>query len=96
MFPMRSGAGLMGESGPEAIMPLTRRGGKLGVEGSSAPVYVNIINNSGNDVETKETTGSGGERQLEVIINSAVKKGIASGSYDRAFGESYGLNRRGR
>jgi len=30
-FPMRNGAGLMGEAGPEAIMPLTRRGGKLGV-----------------------------------------------------------------
>lgn len=32
VFPMRSGMGLMGEAGPEAIMPLTRgSGGKLGV-----------------------------------------------------------------
>lgn len=30
-FPMKGGAGLMGEAGPEAIMPLTRIGGKLGV-----------------------------------------------------------------
>jgi hypothetical protein len=31
VFPMANGAGLMGEAGPEAIMPLTRIGGKLGV-----------------------------------------------------------------
>lgn len=36
MFPMRSGMGLMGESGPEAIMPLTRVGGKLGVMAQGA------------------------------------------------------------
>ncbi len=48
LFPMRGGTGLMGEAGPEAIMPL-RRGpdGKLGVSagngtGSSSPVVVNI------------------------------------------------------
>jgi hypothetical protein len=32
IFPMASGAGVMGEAGPEAIMPLTRKNGKLGVE----------------------------------------------------------------
>ncbi len=31
VFKMANGAGLMGEAGPEAIMPLTRIGGKLGV-----------------------------------------------------------------
>lgn len=35
MFPMRTGFGLMGEAGPEAIMPLSRRGGRLGVAGPS-------------------------------------------------------------
>lgn len=44
MFPMKSGTGLMGEAGPEAIMPLKRgRGGKLGVsvEGDvDSPVVV--------------------------------------------------------
>ena len=33
-FPMQGGSGLMGEAGPEAIMPLTRIGGKLGVRAS--------------------------------------------------------------
>ena len=42
-FPMRGGAGLMGEAGPEAIMPLARGAdGKLGVrsEGGGRPVQI--------------------------------------------------------
>lgn len=35
-FPMRDGTGLMGEAGPEAIMPLARIGGKLGVRAQRA------------------------------------------------------------
>ncbi len=47
LFPMRGGTGLMGEAGPEAIMPLQRGpDGRLGVAassgGGSAPVMVNI------------------------------------------------------
>ena len=44
-FPMRGGTGLMGEAGPEAIMPLTRTAsGKLGVEvaGGARPVSVTM------------------------------------------------------
>jgi len=45
-FPMRGGMGLMGEAGPEAIMPLTRGAdGKLGVRaqgGGGATVVMNI------------------------------------------------------
>ncbi|MEN8893717.1 phage tail tape measure protein [Planktotalea arctica] len=46
-FPMRGGTGLMGEAGPEAIMPLTRGAdGKLGVQaqggGRGASIIVNI------------------------------------------------------
>ncbi|MEM1298711.1 MAG: phage tail tape measure protein [Pseudomonadota bacterium] len=46
-FPMRGATGLMGEAGPEAIMPLSRGpDGKLGVAaqggGGAAPIVVNI------------------------------------------------------
>lgn len=47
-FPMRGGTGLMGEAGPEAIMPLARGpDGRLGVAarggaGGGAPVIINI------------------------------------------------------
>ncbi|MBI1494101.1 phage tail tape measure protein [Halocynthiibacter styelae] len=53
MFPMRGGTGLMGEAGPEAIMPLSRGSdGRLGVrtDGSNAkPVQV-VMNISTPDV----------------------------------------------
>jgi hypothetical protein len=44
LFPFQGGVGLMGEGGPEAIMPLARSAdGRLGVRGGSAPqVTVNI------------------------------------------------------
>lgn len=88
-----------GEAGPEAILPLKRGAdGKLGVAsggGSGSNVYVNVINNSGSSVETKETTGSDGTRTIEVIVTGVVKNAIANGSLDRAMQSSYGLNRRG-
>ena len=46
MFPMANGAGLMGEAGPEAVMPLRRLpSGRLGVEsqgGGGEPTVVNF------------------------------------------------------
>lgn len=46
MFAMRGGRGLMGEAGPEAIMPLTRGpNGKLGVQASGSARPVNITMN---------------------------------------------------
>lgn len=46
IFPMKSGLGLMGEAGPEAVMPLKRGSdGKLGVEASGEiqPVIINLL-----------------------------------------------------
>lgn len=54
LFPMRGGTGLMGEAGPEAILPLARGAdGRLGVragEGSARPVTV-VVNVTTPDVE---------------------------------------------
>lgn len=45
-FPMRGGTGLMGEAGPEAIMPLARdSSGKLGVRTQGAAQSVNVTMN---------------------------------------------------
>jgi lambda family phage tail tape measure protein len=52
-FPMRGATGLMGEAGPEAIMPLARGAdGKLGVRsgGGGRPVTV-VMNISTPDVQ---------------------------------------------
>lgn len=45
-FPMRGGTGLMGEAGPEAVMPLTRGAdGRLGVEARGGGRAVNVVIN---------------------------------------------------
>jgi lambda family phage tail tape measure protein len=72
LFKFAKGTGLMGEAGPEAIMPL-RRGsdGSLGVAASGASggnVSVQVINNSNAQATTQETTDSKGNRKIEVII----------------------------
>lgn len=95
-FGMKGGMGVMGEAGSEAVMPLTRdSNGKLGVTANQSPVVVNIINNTSSEISQKETTGADGSKVLEIMINSKVKEGIASGSYDRTFQQAYGLKRKG-
>ena len=45
-FPMRGGMGLMGEAGPEAIMPLSRGAdGRLGVRAQAGGQPVSIVMN---------------------------------------------------
>lgn len=95
-FGMRNGLGVMGEAGPEAIMPL-RRGpdGSLGVEARGAGVVVNIVNNSGAEIQQTETTGPGGERVLDILITNKTKELFANGAMDKTMKQSYGLQRRG-
>ena len=73
LFPMANGAGLMGEAGPEAIMPLRRgRNGKLGVEASGAAmgnITVNV-DASGSSVEGDESQSN----QLGKAIGVAVQQ----------------------
>lgn len=59
LFPMRGGTGLMGEAGPEAIMPLARGAdGKLGVRAAaSAPVSV-VMNINTPDAESFRRSNS--------------------------------------
>jgi lambda family phage tail tape measure protein len=98
MFGTRGGLGVLGEAGPEAILPLKRQSnGQLGVqaEANQANVTVNIINQSGNEVQQRETTNARGDKILEVLILGTVKEGFAGGSFDKQLKQQYGLNRRG-
>lgn len=88
--------GVMGEAGPEAILPLTRgSGGALGVQAAPANVNVNIINQNGSEVKQQTTTGPNGEKTIEIIIAQKVKEGLSSGKYDTALKQSFGLSRKG-
>lgn len=88
--------GLMGEAGPEAILPLKRgSGGDLGVKATVTPVTINIINQNNSDISQSETTGPGGEKQIELLITGKVREGISSGRFDKAFKQSFGVSRKG-
>ena len=66
LFPMANGMGLMGEAGPEAIMPL-RRGpsGKLGVEASGNGMGSVVVN-----VDASGSSVQGDSNQAKQLGNS--------------------------
>ena len=69
-FAFAKGTGLMGESGPEAIMPLKRgANGSLGIQGGGGGNVDVVVNNYGSEkAQTKESTDARGNRKIEVII----------------------------
>ena len=73
MFPLRGGTGLMGEAGPEAIVPLARASnGKLGVRIAGGGGGGNItINISSPDVQ--------GFRQSQGQVAAMVSRAVARG-----------------
>ena len=96
LFKFASGTGLMGEAGPEAIMPLTRDGsGNLGVrtQGSQGKVDV-IVNNFGKEqATTTESTDSRGNRRIEVTIGDMTAGEISrsGSSSQRSIRNTFGL-----
>lgn len=65
LFPMQRGMGLMGEAGPEAVLPLKRTsGGDLGVK--AQPANIRIINAFADDHLADFMNSASGER---VILN---------------------------
>lgn len=80
-FPMRGGTGLMGEAGPEAIMPLTRTpDGKLGVRaaggggGGAAPVRV---------VMNIQTPDADSFRRSQGQIAASMSRALSRGNRNR-------------
>ncbi|NKX43602.1 hypothetical protein [Roseicyclus persicicus] len=91
--PVSSGhAYMVGENGPELFAPHAPGTVVPDVGGNSGPgVTVNVINNSGEQVETRESRGPDGQRLIEVAVGRA----IASGRFDRALGSRYGSKPQG-
>jgi lambda family phage tail tape measure protein len=74
-FKFAQGAGIMGEAGPEAIMPLQRDNrGNLGVraQGGGTKVDVVVNNYSSEKAEAKEVVDSRGNRRIEVTVGEMV------------------------
>lgn len=78
-FAKGSRFGVMGEAGPEAVMPLTRSAdGSLGVRSvgkSQETVVVNVINNSNASARTEERQTTHG-KEIDVIIDQLVSQKI--------------------
>jgi len=95
MFRFARGTGLMGEAGPEAIMPLKRDSqGNLGVRGGGGGSVEVVVNNySSEKAETRETTDSRGNRKIEVVVGDmAAGQMTSSGSStQKALRGAYGL-----
>ncbi len=71
-FPMRGGTGLMGEAGPEAIMPLVRGAdGKLGVRSSGGGSVYITMNVSTPDASSFQRSRS----QIAAQLSRAVSRG---------------------
>ncbi len=77
MFPMRGGTGLMGEAGPEAIMPLARGAdGKLGVRTPGGGRAVNVVMN----ISTPDVQGF---RRSQGQIAAQMSRALGRGNRNR-------------
>lgn len=96
MFGFAGGAGLMGEAGPEAIMPLARdKSGRLGVamqgQGGASPVSITIggtsitITGDANrqEIASLKAELAARDRALPAAIRAAVNDGMARGRIAR-------------
>lgn len=85
MFAFAKGAGLMGEAGPEAIMPLTRGSdGRLGVQaagvGGAGQFKTNItvhVDNTG-AAQSTVSTGTSNQQAMAIaqLVDASVKEGM--------------------
>ena len=82
------GSNLMGENGPEAVVPLRRHNGRMGVDAS--PVNVNVINNGNNEVKVSESTGNDGSRTIDIMIEQKVRNAFATGGMDKIMQSRFG------
>lgn len=75
-FPMRGGRGLMGEAGPEAIMPLARGpDGRLGVQGGGGRTVNVVMNITTPDVQ--------GFQRSQTQVAAQVSRALARGQRNR-------------
>ena len=72
LFPLRSGAGLMGEAGPEAILPLARgRDGRLGVASAGAASISVTMNITTPDAESFQKS----QTQIAATLARSLERG---------------------
>jgi lambda family phage tail tape measure protein len=103
LFKFAKGTGLMGEAGPEAIMPLSRdSSGRLGVttNGGGAPIInMNVVNQGSADGYQASASARKNDRgfDIEVMIQKVVNSDISrNGPMSQNFAGAFGLRRGAR
>ncbi len=96
MFGFSGGTGLMGEAGPEAVMPLKRGpDGTLGIK-ASGNVNVIIHNNSGQPATAQERDNGSGGKDIHVLIGEAAARDVrGGGALSQAIQQKFGLRNPG-
>jgi tape measure domain-containing protein len=87
--------GIFGEKGPEAVLPLVRKGGVLGVGApvggsSNGGTTVQIINTTGAEVEQSSTKDPFGNEQITLLFRQKTKNDLDNGVFDSNM-KRYGL-----
>jgi tape measure domain-containing protein len=87
-FPMRNGTGLMGEAGPEAIMPITRIGGDLGVKADlsglsgnnqitiNQNISIDARNSKVSEGELRQAAEDGAKGGFDLVMNDLMRGGV--------------------
>ncbi len=93
VFPFAKGAGLMGEAGPEAILPLTRVNGRLGVRasGGGSGSDIRVIDQRGANapaIETQTQRGPSGREMVTMVVKEEMTRGRFDGSMKGRYGTS--------
>jgi hypothetical protein len=91
---------MVGENGPEVVT----MGGSGVVTpssvggGGSTNIVINdqTTTSTGHDVQTQETTGPEGQRQMQVTIRDTVRRQVMQGEFDRQLGSKFDLKSKGR
>lgn len=95
--------GVAGEAGPEGILPLQRQAnGKLGVAasgvgGGGGDTYVQVFDQRSSatsaPVETQQSRGSDGKKQIAILVKDAVTAQMNGGEYDTTLRANFGTQR---
>ena len=90
---------MVGENGPEVVT----MGGSgvvtpssVGGGGMSVVINDQTTTSTGHDVQTQETTGPEGQRQMQVTIRDTVRRQVMSGEFDKQLGSKFDLKSKGR
>jgi hypothetical protein len=95
----RIGAGNLEKmSRGESVPSIGAQGGSGGSGGGGISVVINdqTTTSTGHDVQTQETTGPEGQRQMQVTIRDTVRRQVMQGEFDKQLGSKFDLKSKGR